>query len=305
MDYEFSDIQTIWQNQTHMQYESPLITSRGIIATVLLFTDYFGGCLAFVHTGAYIYEVPENNPYSKAPTPLLGAPKEFSVCGALHERANQHASSSRSPQPIHSDGLQPVIMERYKRFVVFCLDPRDIQSFEPRKVCLSIVSGDLNSELSTGHLSMARHMPIRVLDIHQQHSLSIIASPVTQMRCTENADGYDIELPIGTVAFGSFNQLFNPWNSVRVLGVSRLTVECLQLDYDEVYDEGREEQQPEAPKTFGTFLYVGWGVCDEIQRLYCTLAPTTKSEFAILDTDRTKFTDRQYMHDWSVVTWYQ
>ncbi|KAF4449197.1 HET-domain-containing [Fusarium albosuccineum] len=238
-DYEFSDIQTTWQNQTHMQLET-----EGQVSML-----------------------------------------------AVHVLSNLFTQKAR----------KPVIMERHKRFVVFCLDLGAIQSFEPRKVCLSIVSGDLNSESSASHLSMARHMSIRVLDLHHQRSLSITASPVTQVRCTENTDGYDIELPIDTAAFGSFNLLFNPWNSVRVLGVSRVSVKCLQLDYDEVYDEGSKEQEPGVPSTFETLLYAGWGVCDEIQRLYCTLAPTTKSEFAIQLTERSSQTGS--MHDWSAVTW--
>ena len=41
-------------------------------------------------------------------------------------------------------------------------------------------------------------------------------------------------------------------------------------------------------------LLIGWGICDEIQRLCCTLAPAKVSEFDMLEADRVEFADRQY-----------
>jgi hypothetical protein len=182
-------------------------------------------------------------------------------------------------------------MERCRRSIVYCLDSGDIQAFRPRKVCLSFESRDVGPELNrAGHLPMAGHMPVCVFDPKGKHWISITASPVTQMRCDKNSNGYDVEFPISGIKFRSLNSLLEPWNSVVVLGVSRLKVACLQLDYDEIY----EQEEPVAPTNFESLLYIGWAVCDKVRNVYCTLVSGEVSEFEMLEADRTKFADRQY-----------
>lgn len=285
-DHKFSDIQTTWSNKTYLQYDPPLITSRGIIATILLNFDN----LAFIHTGATLYEVPTFFSTGKKLRPPLGPPREFSICVAL-DKQRWSASGSPSFQLIHSETSQPTVMERYHRSVLYCLDSGDIRNFRPRKVCLSFESRDIGPELNrTSYLTMTRHMPVCVFDPQRKHSISITASPITQMKCAKKTDGYDVEFPIDGIMFRSLHSLLEPWNSVMVLGVSRLKVACLQLDYDENY----QQEEPAAPISFESLLYIGWAVCDEVRRVYCTLVSEEVSEFEILEADRTKFADRQY-----------
>lgn len=160
-----------------------MIISRGIAATMLLSEHRVGEYLALIHTGANLHEVPSfSTDYKKGKfRPPFGPAKEFSICVALREKRERSLGSFSSLQVIHSNNSHPVVMERCRRSVVYCLDPSNVPSFEPRKVCLSLESRDVSTELNrTKRLDMAQHMPIWIFDPQEQHSVLLTASPVTQ-----------------------------------------------------------------------------------------------------------------------------
>lgn len=101
----FSNIEHTWSLKTSSQYDPPLITSRGIVATVWLRKSH-DRYQAWIHTGAHIREYRSYDGSLKS-RPPMGDPKELSICIELRQNQNDKSTGLSETNVLLMDRYLP------------------------------------------------------------------------------------------------------------------------------------------------------------------------------------------------------